>query len=337
MLDLPLSFWTVLAVLALVEGTRRPRAHALFAVPLAAGILTKSVLGLLPLGILLAGAAACPPLRASLRRGWIWMGVLGGLALGASWTVHQLLAFGPEGVRAHYLGEIVARSTRPLGLRGMALDYPAALLGAYQPVILPGLVAAVLLWKRRGAADVSRLLPIWTLLPIALYALSSARSARYLFPIFPALALCSSDWLTGSFPRFAAALRRWVAPAVAVAAAAVFWVRPALLAAGGTAFFKEDAVIESRIPEGEPVTYLGSWADYWGLANPLLYYTERPLDAPSPSLAAALDAAARRRSGLMLVQRNRLHELQGLRYAVVLDRPEWLLVQPDFDRGRPSD
>ena len=337
MLDLPLAFWTVLAVLALVEGTRRPRAHALFAVPLAAGILTKSVLGLLPLGILLVGAVACPPLRASLRRGWIGLGVLGGLALGASWTVHQLVAFGPEAVRAHYLGEIVARSTQPLGLRGVLLDYPAALLGAYQPVILPGLVGAVLLWKRRGTADVSRLLPIWTVLPIALYALSSARSARYLFPIFPALALCSSDWLTGSFPRFAAALRRWVAPAVAVAAAAVFWVRPALLAASGTAFFKEDVVIESRIPEGEPVTYLGSWADYWGLANPLLYYTERPLEAPSPSLAAALDAAARRRSGLLLVTRNRLHELQGRGYAVVLDRPEWLLVQPDFDRGRPSD
>jgi 4-amino-4-deoxy-L-arabinose transferase-like glycosyltransferase len=337
MLDLPLAFWTVAAVLVLVEGTRRPRAHALFAVPLAAAILTKSVLGLLPLGILLAGAVFCPPLRASLRRGWMGLGVLSGLALGASWTIQQLLGFGPDAVRAHYLGEIVARSTQPLGLRGVLLDYPAALLAAYQPVILPGLVGAARLWKGRADGGVSRLLPIWTLLPIALYGLSSARSARYLFPIFPALALCASGWLTGSFPRFTAALRRWAAPAVAVAAAIVFWVRPALLAASGTAFFKEDAVIESRVPQEEVLTYLGNWADYWGLANPLLYYAERQLEAPSQSLPAALSAARARRSGLILVQRNRLHELQGQTYAVVLDRPEWLLVQPDFDRGHPSD
>jgi len=122
-----------------------------------------------------------------------------------------------------------------------------------------------------------------------------------------------------------------------VAAAVVFWIRPALLTASGTSFFKEDAVIESRIPEGEPVTYLGSWADYWGLANPLLYYTERQLEAPSDSPDAALRAAAQRRSGLLLVQRNRLHELQGQPYTVVLERPEWLLVRPDFDRGRSSD
>jgi 4-amino-4-deoxy-L-arabinose transferase-like glycosyltransferase len=204
-------------------------------------------------------------------------------------------------------------------------------------VILPGLVGAALLWRRRGGDAVSRLLPIWTVLPIALYSLSSARSARYLFPIFPALALCSGDWLGGSFPRFTAALRRWVAPAVALLAAAVFWLRPTLLAASGTAFFKEDTVIESRVPGTEPLTYLGSWADYWGLANPLLYYTERQLEAPSESLAAATDAAVRRRSGLILVQRNRLHELQGREYAVVLERPEWLLVRPDFDRGRSSD
>jgi len=339
MLDLPLTFWVVVSVLVLVEGTRRPRAHALLAVPLAAGILTKSVLGLLPLAILIAGAVACPPLRAALRRVWIWLGIVGGLALGASWTLHQLLVFGPEAVRAHYLGEIVSRSTQRLDLRELLLGYPAALLGAYQPVILPAIVGGVWLWKgtSQSGGGLARLLPIWMLLPVALYSLSSARSARYLFPIFPALALCASHWLTASLPRVAAGLRRWVAPAVAVAAAAVFWVRPSVLAAGGTSFFKEDTVIHGRVPEGEPLTYLGSLGDYWGLANPILYYTDRRLEAPRSSAAEALAAAGGRRSGLVLVQRNRLHELPPETGAVVLERPDWLLVQPHFDRGRPSD
>ena len=339
MLDLPLTFWVVLSVLVLVEGMRWPRAHALLALPLAAGILTKSVLGLLPIGLLFAGALACPPLRVALRRVWIWLGLFGGLVLGASWTLQQLLVFGPEAVRAHYLGEIVSRSTQGLELRGLLLGYPAALLGAYQPVILPAIVGGVWLWKGTGGAGngLSRLLPIWMAFPVALYSLSSARSARYLLPIFPALALCASHWLTASLPRVAAALRRWVAPAVAVAAAAVFWVRPSLLAASGTSFFKEDTVIRSRVPDGEPLTYLGSLADYWGLANPILYYTDRRLEAPRGSAPEALAAAGGRGSGLVLVQRNRLHELPPETYAVVLERPDWLLVQPHFDRGRPSD
>jgi hypothetical protein len=199
-------------------------------------------------------------------------------------------------------------------------------------VILPALVGVAGLFRRwRGdARDASCLLPIWAVLPIVLYSLSSARSARYLFPIFPALALCAAHWLVERLPGVAAALRRFVAPAVAVAAAAIFWIRPTLLASGGTTFFKEDRVIRSVVPEGEPITYLGSRADYWSLANPILYYTERRLEAPSPTAQDALLAARQRASGLVLVQRNRLHELQAGAYTVVLERPEWSLVRPAF-------
>lgn len=339
MLEMPLTFWVVLAVLVLIEGLRHPWRHALFVLPLAAAILTKSVLGLLPLGILFAGAIACPPLRASLRRGWIWLGIAGGLALGASWTLHQYVVFGPEAVRKHYVDEIVSRSTQALELRQLLLGYPLALLASYQPVILPGVVGAVALFRRwrREPADASCLFPLWIALPTVLYSLSSARSPRYLFPVFPALALCASYWMTERFPRFAAALRTAVVPAAALAAAAIFWVRPATLVVPGTAFFKQDQVIRSRVPDEEPITYLGSRADYWALANPILYYTERRLEAPRESAPEALRAAAERRSGLLLVQKSRLGELQGVAYTVVLERPEWALVQPRFDPGRSSD
>jgi 4-amino-4-deoxy-L-arabinose transferase-like glycosyltransferase len=338
MLEVPLAFWVLLAVLVLIEGLRHPRRHVLFALPLGAAVLTKSVLGLLPLAILVAGAVACPPLRASLRRPWIWLGIVGGLALGGSWTLHQYLVFGPEAVRKHYLDEIVSRSTQPLGLRQLLLGYPTALLASYQPVILPGAVGAVALFRRwrDNRSDPSCLLPIWVALPVVLYSLSSARSARYLFPVFPALALCAGHWITVRVPRFAAALRTAVAPAVAVAAAVVFWVRPAMLAAEGTSFFKEDRVIRARVPEGEAIPYLGSRGDYWALANPILYYTGRRLEAPSATAEDALRAAAGR-SGLVLVQRSRRGELEPAGYTVVLERPEWALVQPHLDPGPPSD
>jgi 4-amino-4-deoxy-L-arabinose transferase-like glycosyltransferase len=332
MMEIPLAFWVVLAVLALLEGLSHPRRHVLFGLPLGAAILTKSVLGLLPLAILAAGAAACPPLRASLRRRWIWLGIALGLALGGSWTLHQYLVFGPDALRRHYLDEIVSRATQAQSARQLLLGYPAALLAAFQPAILPALVGAAALFRRwrDDRRDPSCLLAIWAGLPIVLYSLSSARSARYLFPIFPALALCAAHWLVGQFPGVAVALRRFVAPAVAVAAAAIFWIRPTLLASGGTTFYKEDRVIRGSVPEGEPIPYLGSRGDYWTLANPLLYYTERRLEAPAATAQDALLAARQRAAGLVLVQKNRLHELQPGAYTVVLDRPEWSLVRPAF-------
>ena len=339
MLEVPLTFWVAVAVLVLLEGQGDPRRHALFALPLGAAILTKSVLGLLPLGILAAGAAAWPPLRASLCRPWIWLGVAGGIALGASWTVHQWIVFGPAALRAHYVDEIVSRSTQGLRLRDLLLAYPTALLASFQPAILPAIPGAWSLWKRWRTLprDPSCLLWVWAGVPVVLYSLSSARSARYLFPIFPALALCASQWITERFPRFAAALRTAGAPALAVAAAVVFWVWPQALATPGTTFYKEDRVIAARVPEGEPLTYLGARGDFWAVANPLLYYTGRRLEAPSASLVDALRSAAGRRSGLILVQRNRWEELQGTAYTVVLDRPAWVLVQPHLAPGRGSD
>ena len=315
--------------------------HALFAVPLGAAILTKSVLGLLPLGLLFAGALACAPLRASLRRGWIWLGVLGGLALGASWTIQQLVVFGPDAVRAHYLGEIVVAVHAAAGLRGSSsLDYPAALLGAYQPVILPGLVGAVLLWRRHRHDPESAVAPAAGLGGPA-HRRSTACPAR----APPAISFRSSRrWrcarATGSRRRSRASRprsgdgsrRRWR------------WRRPPSSGSAprswrraGPTSSRPTAVIRGRVPEGEPLTYLGTWADYWGLANPILYYTDRRLEAPSEAAADALRAAGSRRSGLILVQRSRLDEIQGPGYDVVLERPDWVLLQPRFDPGRSSD
>jgi hypothetical protein len=88
-------------------------------------------------------------------------------------------------------------------------------------------------------------------------------------------------------------------------------------------------VIRARVPEGETIAYLGMRGDYWALANPILYYTERMLDAPSATAEEALRAARERRSGL-LVQRSRLGELPAAGYTVVLERPEWVMVQLPF-------
>jgi len=96
MQEIPFGLWTALAMLTLLESRRRPRLMVFFALPLAAAILTKSVLGLLPLLVLVVSVAAVPALRSVLKNPWAWVGVIGGLALAASWTIFVAWTFGAE-------------------------------------------------------------------------------------------------------------------------------------------------------------------------------------------------------------------------------------------------
>ena len=336
MLEIPLTFWVTAAMVVLVESRRRPRLLWLVALPLAGGILTKSVLGLLPLALAAAAFALAPAWRATLLRVGFLAGVAAGLALGATWPLHQWLTFGPDALHAHFVAEISARATERFSLWGFLFHYPRIILSLYQPVVLPALVGAVIFWRRRRepGGEVAVLLVLWAFLPVALYSFSATRSTRYVYPILPALALCAAEWLTRSFPRVSAALVRVVAPLAAAAAAAVFWVQPSLLASTGTKVFKDDQQIGRRVPPGEGIAYLGDPERYWRIANPLLYYQERSL---APSSASALEAVAQSRrtsSRLLFVERRRLPELEALATAPALvDGGDWLALDLRRVRG----
>jgi 4-amino-4-deoxy-L-arabinose transferase-like glycosyltransferase len=77
MMEIPLTFWTALSILAFLEGLRRRSWLPLIAVGVAGGILTKSVLGLLPVVIIVASAALVPDWRTCFRGLWLPMAALG--------------------------------------------------------------------------------------------------------------------------------------------------------------------------------------------------------------------------------------------------------------------
>jgi len=312
MLDVPLTLWVALAMLVVVWARRAPRRLVWLALPLGAAILTKSVLGLLPLFVLAAAAIADVELRSTLRSRWLALGVLAGLAIGAAWPIQQWLAHGPRALEEHFVAEIAARATAGgFSLRRLLLGYPLALLGSFQPVVLLALCALPAL-LRRGAPTGSRLVAAWFAVPVVLYSLSSAQSPRYLFPTLPAMALAAGFWLERGFPRVARGVR-WAAPLLALAAAAVFWTSPQSLARSGNDPLKLGDPIAGRVPAGEALPYLGT--RYWGFANPMLYYEERYLEAPSASVEAAV-AAARSRSRLLFADRDRVAEVLRVASAV---------------------
>jgi 4-amino-4-deoxy-L-arabinose transferase-like glycosyltransferase len=333
MMEVPLTFWISATVWLYLEARGRPRWLVALAIPLGAAILTKSVLGLMPL-LAFAGAAASAEQRAPLRRAWPWIGVVLGLALGASWLTHQWWTQGPSALSSHLLAHVVRRSARSFGL-GVLRAYPLILLKFYQPIILPGLIGLWLILRRPGPLrSRGAILAAWLVLPPLLYSLSSFRTPRFIFPILPALALCAGHALVALVPRLAAVLASVLVPAGAVAVALLFWMAPSLLTRNPNAVFKRGAgTIGALAPAGESVPYLGN--HYWASANPLLYYAERHLAASSRSGAEAVEAARGHGGRLLLVTRGRLPEVTAVAVPqqVVLEGRDWVLLRIP----RPSD
>jgi len=340
MTEVPLAFWTTMSLVVLLAGLRRPRLHLLLALPLAAGILTKSLLGFLPLLAYGGGALFSRELRRPLGRPWLWAGVMLGLAGGATWTVHQWRHFGAPALEEHYVTGVLAISTRPIGWLQRLTGYPLILLTWFQPVVIPAVMGLWFWWRNRGGLKALDLLAhpslpgaralvaAWWIVPFVLYAASSTQSARYLFPAFPAMAAIGGMWLTGRFPRFASVFRGVVVPAALGILALLYWVAPQALSRDPSrAYVTGGVLLRSRIPPDEPLTFLGH--DYWRFANPLLYYNERTLEpSPNDSADESILRALTRSSRLLLVEKPRLAEVQQTapEARVVLELPTGVVV-----------
>ena len=123
MMEMPQVFWVSLAMLIAIEGRDRPNLLLLLALPLGAGILTKSVLGLLPM-LVLGAAAWSEEYRRLWRTRQLWTALVLGIILGSLWPVHQALTLGSEAIRAHYLGEIAGRSIAEFSLGRLPILLP---------------------------------------------------------------------------------------------------------------------------------------------------------------------------------------------------------------------
>ncbi|MEO5618373.1 MAG: glycosyltransferase family 39 protein [Candidatus Eisenbacteria bacterium] len=332
MLEVPLLFWTVMAMAALVAWRRRPIMLLAFAPALGMAILTKSVLGLMPLGVAFAAAILLPAWRPLLRDARFWIAAIAGVALGASWPVHQWLVHGRDFLDVHFVREIAGRSLADTGFLARALGYPALLLTQHQPEFLIALPAT---WKafsswRSHREESGALLIVWAWLPLATLLLSSAQSARYVFPLMPAFALLGGGWLASRWPGATRLFATRLMPVLLVLGAIVFWVRPQWLTRDANRPYRDGAAaLEQRTTRNAEVIYLGN--DYWRVANPLLWYTGLRLGATAASAEEAL-GRARAGSGLLMCERARLPELPaGAAAARPIETSHAVLL----DFGRP--
>ncbi|MGH9365208.1 MAG: ArnT family glycosyltransferase [Thermoanaerobaculia bacterium] len=207
MTDVPFTLFFTLAVFFFVSARERPGRLFWSGVSVAAGLLTRSILGFLPLGIFAAFLLIARPVA---PRFLAWFGVCVLIALGipASW---YLLGPGRPCLTEHvtFLQHLAVLHDGGLGrlasnirqLLGAMLVYATGLLGRYLPW-WPFMVAGLLAQSRamRRARDpLATLLVLWVGSVFGLMSFSEARFFRYLLPAFPAFAILT-----------AVAIRRWV-------------------------------------------------------------------------------------------------------------------------------
>jgi 4-amino-4-deoxy-L-arabinose transferase-like glycosyltransferase len=352
MFDVFVTALFLLAILAYRRAWEGPR-EAWIAVGVfgGLGVLTKSVLGLLPLLVIAIHILWSRRLRRSLAAG-AWLAPLALIAVILPWYGYQLVVHRDQFVHEH-LGLLLLRHSvgagdrgvlraSPLGyLRELAITYwpwlPAAAYGlwlvareSFAPVTVYTSAGAMPReWKPR---DSSRLLLVWPVVVLLILSAAHEQKLWYAMSMFPALALASARaigaWVTGERLRARVVLGGF---ALAGAAGAFLALTPIGLPAPRRPDIQALAEVARSMVHPDDVIVFGG-GNYYSVAHQFVFYSDRLLlpGAGDPDVVrAGLDHGHwalvdsdhyRRISGS-----ERLY-LSSPRYPVVARAGDWALI-----------
>jgi len=201
MTDVPFTFFFSLAIFLYLKGLKKPPYLALLGVPLGLGMLTRSLIGLLPLGVILLHLLVGKRYKL-LFSPWLALGVLLALSFPSAWLAVQVRQHGITALTSHFgffQGKL--RASETASQWSSLLNYPIALLKYYWPwlpFLLVGLVHATRAAMSRRDT-VSALLIVWVLVVLVPFSFAQTRYPRYILSAFPAFSILS-----------AMALNRWL-------------------------------------------------------------------------------------------------------------------------------
>lgn len=213
MTDVPFTFFLTLAVYFFVSARERPGRLFWCGVSVAAAILTRSILGFLPLAIFAGFLLLVKPVAPRFLA-WFPVCVVTALGIPALW---YLLGPGRPCLTEHlaFLQHLSLLQDKGLGkgagrlpqLLGGMLVYPIGLASRYLPwwpFLFAGLWAQFkAMWRTRD--PLATLLVLWVVFLFGLITFSEAKFFRYLLPAFPAFAILAAlpirRWVEGWRPR----------------------------------------------------------------------------------------------------------------------------------------
>ncbi|HEY4579696.1 MAG TPA: glycosyltransferase family 39 protein [Candidatus Acidoferrales bacterium] len=279
MTDVPFAFFFTLAMLLYVKGLRTPRYFVLAGLPLACALLTRSVIGMIPIGIVLVHLLGTRRYDLILSRHSLWF-LLTAFSLPAAWFAVEYHLYGPSFLQGHVsfvAGKLQSgESFQAWNAILRLLVFPRLLVTTYWPW-LPFTAVGFYQYSR---AAISRrdsgavLLVAWVLCAVVPFSLAQDPFSRYFMPVFPALAILSATILNDWIP-----LRRkpvmfkalYSLGSLFVLYAAVFPMT--LLRA--TDMRQLAPVTDAHTPPQERVLLYTFGAREWGFQNQLLWYGNR--------------------------------------------------------------
>ena len=201
MVDIPLAFFVTLAFYTFFKARDIKPWYLVFGMATAGAILSKSVLGLFPL-IIVGTYFILSRQWKEMFNPWFLSGCIIALFLGSSWHIINWLQYGQEFINAHFGSLIFNRSfggdKEPFYFLGYAKDF----FRNYWPWLPFTLIGLIKFGKHGLFKEKDRtalLLFLWPVLTFLVMSTSKNQTLRYLFMIFPALAIITaktiSTWL----------------------------------------------------------------------------------------------------------------------------------------------
>lgn len=200
MTDVPFTFFFAWAVWGYLKAGRQPRYLLVSGLAVAACIMTRSILGLIPLGVLLAHVVLTRRAELVFSR-WAAAGVALALGLPLIWFVSQYRLHGDQFLALHFsytVENLPASQGKSWGRMFQGWwQYPAQMIEAcwrWLPLMLAGLIlqARLALRKKDPAAW---LLLLWVLGVLVPFSLIQNKWLRYWLPAFPALSILAASAL----------------------------------------------------------------------------------------------------------------------------------------------
>ena len=197
MTDVPSTFFFTLSLFLYIKGLRYPACLIFCGLAIGLGILTRSILGLIPVGIILIHQILSGQ-RQRLRPGYVLSGLLAALLLPFIWLLSQYNLHGSQFLLAHYSfisSKMLSRGRFDIWLftRGL-LEYPWLLFRLYWPwlpLMVVGLIIQVRKMRRQGE-KLAEFLVVWVAFVILPFSLVEAKVLRYIMPVFPAFSMLSA-------------------------------------------------------------------------------------------------------------------------------------------------
>jgi 4-amino-4-deoxy-L-arabinose transferase-like glycosyltransferase len=202
MTDVTFTFFFTLTIFFYLKGLQRNVYLTLMGLPLAAAVLTRSIVGFLALGIVMVHLVLTRRYK-TLFSPWLAGGVALGVALSGGWYWSQYRLHGADLLLSHFrFVYSVAQTNYGSPSRLPISNYLLALLKYYWPwlpFLIAGLVKQARAAIKEGDSN-AQLLLTWMVIVIVPFSFAQTKMPRYMMPVLPAFSIVSATCLCSVIP-----------------------------------------------------------------------------------------------------------------------------------------